>query len=117
HFQRNRDLPFDFLGARAWKLRNDLNDGRRRIGIGLDVDVQKRIGADGDQRDRQQADDQPVMNGPPDETKDHGPLPASGRPSDCATAVGCWLWRSKRFLASSTPPDVMTYSPISSASG
>ena len=46
----NGDLPLDLLGGGAGKLGEDLDDGRRRIGIGLDVDVEERVPADNRQR-------------------------------------------------------------------
>ena len=50
-FQRDGDLALDFFGRRTGELGEDFDDGRRRIGIRLDVDVEERIRAD----DRQSA--------------------------------------------------------------
>ena len=46
HLQRNGHLALDLLGRGAGILGDDLDDGRRRIGIGLDVDVIERVNAE-----------------------------------------------------------------------
>ncbi len=56
--QRDGDVALDFLGRLAGKLRDDLDDRRRRIGIGLDVERREggiadaEEGREGDQRQR-----------------------------------------------------------------
>ena len=56
--QRNGDVTFDFLGRLAGILRDDLDDRRRRVGIGLDIERCESGVADadksreGDQRQR-----------------------------------------------------------------
>src|SRR5829696_1987964 len=54
---RNRDVALDFLGGLALLLGDDLDDRRRRIGIGLDVQGQESNAADhdkGQERDHHQ---------------------------------------------------------------
>ena len=45
HFQGNGDLAFHLLGGGAGPLGDDLDDRRRRVGVGLDVDVVEGVAA------------------------------------------------------------------------
>ena len=49
-FDGQGDVAFDFLGAPALRLRDELDHGRHRVGIGLDVELYIRADADADQR-------------------------------------------------------------------
>jgi hypothetical protein len=79
HLQRGGDLALDLLGRRPGELGDDLDDGRGRVGVRLDVDVQEGVDARGDQHGRQQDDDQGGAQPPVDELTDHGGWPS--RPS------------------------------------
>ncbi len=46
HFERDGDLPLDLLCRRPGEQRDHLDNCRRRIGVGFDVDVHERIEAD-----------------------------------------------------------------------
>ena len=67
HFQRNRDLAFHFFGRRAGIAGHDFHDGRRRVGIGLHVDVVEGIQAEAQQGDGQAAP-RPGGSAPPNES-------------------------------------------------
>jgi hypothetical protein len=41
-FERNRDLPLHLFGGIARLLRDDLDQRRRRVGIGFDVEILQR---------------------------------------------------------------------------
>ena len=71
HFERNGDLPLDFLGRGAGKLGEDFDDRRRRIGIGFDVHVQEREDADHRHGDGHQNHDKRVIQRPLDELANH----------------------------------------------
>ena len=50
-FERPGDEPLHLLGARPGILGDDLDEGRRGVGIGLDVQVHGRVDARADQGD------------------------------------------------------------------
>ena len=52
-------------------LGDDLDDRRRRVGVRLDVDIQKRVETERREGQRRQDDDQPIADGPVDEVLDH----------------------------------------------
>ena len=74
HFQGNGDLPLDLLGGGAGEQRDHFDDRRRRVGIGLDVDVQEGEDADHREEDGEQDDDQRIVERPGDELANHGNL-------------------------------------------
>src|SRR5262249_26827353 len=65
------DLPLDLFRGSAGELRDDFDDSRGRIGIGFDVDVEKRVDADSCQRQGQQDHDQWIVQGDFDELTNH----------------------------------------------
>ena len=76
HFQRDGDLPLDLLGRRAGKEREHFDDRRRRVGVGLDVDVLEGIEADDRQEEGPEDDGNRIIERPRDELANHGNLPA-----------------------------------------
>ena len=71
HLQRHRHLTLDLLGRAAGKLADDLDDGRRRVGIGLDVDVEKGVSAVAGQSQDNQHDHERIVQGPLDDLANH----------------------------------------------
>ena len=76
HFQGDGDLPLDLLGGGAGEQRDHFHDGRRRVRIGLDVDVHEGEDADHREEDGEQDDDQRIVERPGDELANHGNLQA-----------------------------------------
>ena len=74
HFQGNGHLPLDLLGGRAGEQRDHLDDRRRRVGVGFDVDVQEGTDPDHREEDGEQDDDERVIERPPDKLANHGNL-------------------------------------------
>ncbi len=72
HFQGDGDLPLDLLGRRAGEQRDHFDDRRRRVGVGLDVDVHEAIEADDRQEDGPQDDGDRIIERPGDELANHG---------------------------------------------
>ena len=56
-FHRDRVVALHLLGRQAGRLRGDLQDHRRRIGIGLDVEPGKGDQAGADEHQQAQQDD------------------------------------------------------------
>ena len=65
------DQPLHLLGAGAGVLGDDLDQRRRRVGISLDVQVQRRVDPQPDQGQDPQDHDQPVIQAPRDDRVDH----------------------------------------------
>ena len=57
-FDGHRDQPFDFLGGMPGPLGDDLDDRRRKIGIGIHRQAIQRPPSRADQHERQQDDDE-----------------------------------------------------------
>src|SRR5262249_31795442 len=81
-FQRNGDLALHLFGTRAGVLGDNFDDGRRRVGIGLDVDVNEGIAADTDKGRDSKEHDEWIADGPGNEKPDHGWF--FRRPNRCA---------------------------------
>ena len=71
-FQRDCDHPLDFFGGGPRKLRDDLHDGGRGVGVRFDVDSHKGIAARHRQRERQQHDNDSIVNRPVQKFANHG---------------------------------------------
>jgi len=76
HFQRDGDLPLDLQGGGAGEQRDHFHNRRRRVRIGLDVDVQEGEDAHHGEQDREQDNDQRIVERPGDELANHGNLSA-----------------------------------------
>ena len=83
-FQRDGDLAFDFFGRRTGELGEDFDDGRSGIGVRLDVDVEERIHPDDRQRDREENDDERVVQCPLDQFANHQRLSEQSALCSCA---------------------------------
>src|SRR6478672_4157882 len=70
-FERYRDLPLDFFGRSAGKLRDHLDDGGRGVRIRFDVDPPKRYAPDHRQGYREQYDDEWISERPVDQFSNH----------------------------------------------
>jgi hypothetical protein len=57
HFDGNGDQPLHFLGGMPGPLGDDLDDGRRQIGIGIHGQALQRANARADQHERHHADE------------------------------------------------------------
>jgi hypothetical protein len=66
------DVALDLLGAPALRLRDDLDHGRHRVGIGLDGQHLVRMQPDPDERQHQHRHQQRRANGGSDQLGDHG---------------------------------------------
>ena len=71
HFEGDGDLPFDLLRGSAGELSHDLDDGRCRIGVGLDIDVQEGIKTYSYQSRAAQEDDEGVVERPLNDLTNH----------------------------------------------
>src|SRR5262249_35250442 len=63
HFEGDGDLALHLFGRGARVLGDYLDDGRRRVGVGLHVDVLEGIAADRDQGDGEEKNDQGTVQG------------------------------------------------------
>ena len=77
YFHRHADQALDLLRGGAGVQRVDLDNGRARVGVGLDVDVEERVHADAYQRQGRQNDDEWVVQRPPDHAMQHDDLSTS----------------------------------------
>ena len=68
---RDADQPLHLLGAGARVLRDHLDQRRRGVGIGLDVEVVGRVDAERDQPDRPEQDDEAIVQAPGDQRSNH----------------------------------------------
>ena len=70
-FERPGDEPLHLLGARPGILGDHLDEGRRGVGIGLDVQIRGRVDARANQADDAEDDDEPIVEAPGDDRMDH----------------------------------------------
>ncbi len=71
HLERDRHLALDLLGRGAGQLRNHLHNGRRGVGIGLDVDRKKRIQSARGHDDDDGHHGQAIIDGPVNQSRKH----------------------------------------------
>src|SRR5262249_1671055 len=64
YLEGDGDLPLDLFRGSPGEQGNDLNDGRRRVRVSLDVDIHEGVRADARERDSQQDDDQRIVHRP-----------------------------------------------------
>ena len=74
-FQGGGDLALHLLRGGPGVLGDDLDDRRRGVRVGLDVDVLEGEAADAREADGQQQDDEGVIDRPLDEAADHEARP------------------------------------------
>ena len=70
-FQRPGDEPLHLLGARPGIQGDHLDEGRRGVGIGLNVQIRGRVNARANQADDPEDDDEPIVEAPGYDGMDH----------------------------------------------
>ena len=68
NLDRDGVKPLHLLGGKAGRLRGDFDDHRRRVGIGLDIELRERNGACDDEGKQHQHDNRPAREPKRDES-------------------------------------------------
>ncbi len=71
HLQGDGDLTLDLLGRSAGEQREHLDDRRRRVGVGFDIDMHEGVEADRREEERPEDDGDRAIERPGDELANH----------------------------------------------